>query len=36
MYLEGMLSRNDVLDPDRKREWEYDYEKTVEQPKKQH
>ena len=22
MYLEGMLSRHDVLDPDRKREWE--------------
>lgn len=23
MYLEGMLSRNDVLDPDRVRDWEY-------------
>lgn len=22
MYLEGMLSRNDVLDPDRVRDWE--------------
>jgi len=22
MYLEGMLSRRDVLDPDRKRDWE--------------
>lgn len=22
MYLEGYLSRNDVLDPDRKRDWE--------------
>lgn len=22
MYLEGMLSENDVLDPDRKRDWE--------------
>jgi len=26
MFLEGMLSRHDVLDPDRKRDWEKDYE----------
>tara|TARA_R100000081_G_C4744157_1_gene130661 strand:- start:120 stop:494 length:375 start_codon:yes stop_codon:yes gene_type:complete len=36
MYLEGHLRRKDVLDPDRKREWENDYEETVEQTKKQH
>jgi len=33
--LEGMLSRFDVLDPERKREWEYRYEETMEQPKTQ-
>ena len=29
MYLEGMLSRFDVLDPDRRRKWEDNYEETV-------
>tara|TARA_R100000406_G_C3098708_1_gene121384 strand:+ start:634 stop:1002 length:369 start_codon:yes stop_codon:yes gene_type:complete len=29
MYLEGMLSRFDVLDPDRRRKWEDSYEETV-------
>ena len=35
MYLEGMLSKHDVLDPERKREWEYRYEEKMEQPKTQ-
>ena len=29
MYLEGMLSRFDVLDPDRRRKWEDNYEEAV-------
>jgi hypothetical protein len=33
MYLEGMLSRRDVLDPDRERDWEKDYVPT--RPEKQ-
>lgn len=30
MFLEGMLSASDVLDPERKRDWEQDYEPTTE------
>ena len=35
MYLEGMLSRFDVLDPDRRRKWEDNYEETVEKTEAQ-
>jgi hypothetical protein len=33
LYLEGMLSRDDVLDPDRKRDWEDDFHTEPEKPK---